>query len=248
MTNAELVEYYVNLLIIQYKNKAKAEAHVQTLMEQEIIFELIKAVESAYNIDDSLGNTAQGVQLNVIAKYVGAERVITGIDFSRIFFGGVDYNEPTPYVDIVGSIDYSETDPPDAQILTYETDEQSALSLTDQELLLIIQMKILQNNSNHSVGEIDDLLDQFFGDSVIFTDEKNMTISYIFDTDLQRIVEISVAQMALPKPASVGLNISFVSDIENIMGSLNYSATEIPTFLTGSNLYSQDTFGSSLTY
>lgn len=248
MTNAELVEYYANLLILQYKNKPKAEAHIRALMEPEIIYELIRAVESGYNIDASKGDIATGKQLDIIAKYVGADRVVTGFDFSRTYFGGVDYNEPEPYTDISGSISYDEDLPPDAQILTYESDQESQYSLTDQELLIIIQLKILQNNSTHSTAEIDKIVNQFFPESVIFKDNKNMTITYIFDTDVQRIAEIAQSQGAIPKPAAVGLELVFVPDIDNIYGTLDYGATIIPDFLTGSNLYSQEPFGSTLTY
>ena len=248
MTDAEIVDYYVNLLIIQYRAQEKAPEHMAAFLENLTIYELIRAVENGYNIDENLGPVAVGAQLDVIAKYVGASRIVTGVDFTRTFFGGVDYNEIEPYVNIAGTIDYDESNPPDAQTLNYETDQESLYSLTDEELLIIIKLKVAQNNSNHSTFEIDTILEEFFHGAVIFTDEFNMTISYIFDNDVQRIAEIAQAEKAIPKPAAVGLLLTFVPDIENIFGSLNYGATEQPTFLTGSNLYSEDPFGSSLTY
>lgn len=247
MTDAELVIYYVDLLIIQYRSQKKAPEHMKAFLENLTIFELIRAVENGYNVDENLGSVAVGTQLDILAKYVGATRIVTGVDFSRIFFGGVDYNEALPYTDIAGTIDYDELTPPDAQTLEYDTDQESLYTLTDAELLIMIKLKIAQNNSNHSTFEIDTILEEFFPGSVIFSDEFNMTISYIFDTDVQRIAEIAQAEKAIPKPAAVGLLLSFVPDINNIFGSLDYSGTA-PAYLTGSNLYSEDPLGSSLTY
>lgn len=69
MTTAELQQYYADLLILQYKGKAKAIAHIKTLVLPVIMDQLPVAVMNAYTMD-----TAVGVQLDVIGKYVGASR------------------------------------------------------------------------------------------------------------------------------------------------------------------------------
>ena len=241
--NAELIAYYVNLLILQYKNKPNASGTIAALINALMIYDIIRAVENGYGID-----TAVGVQLNVLAKYVGAERVVTRVDFSRTFFGFVDYNEPEPYVNVVGLLPYDELNPPDAQFLKYVAGQQSQYTLTDAELRILIKLKIAQNNSNHSVGEIDDILDEFFPDQVIFTDNFNMTISYIFDSEVSRIAEIAIAQKAIPKPAAVGLDVSFVPDINNIFSFMKYESDIPADFSQGFLNYSQDPSGSFLGY
>jgi hypothetical protein len=241
--NEELIAYYENLLILQYRDKDKARRTIRAIVESAMIYDLIRAVENGYDID-----TAVGVQLDVIGKYVGVDRVVTGIAFDRVFFGSVEYSEPTPYVDVEGSIRYSEVNPPDAQILRYDTDEQSLYTLTDQELRDLIRLKIGQNSINHSPGSIDDIIQEFFAGDAIFTDNLNMTISYIFDEGVQRLVQIAVSQNVLPKPMAVGITTSFVPDIDNIFGSIGYNAETIPDFIHGSQRYTEDFFGSSLRY
>lgn len=241
--NDDLILYYANLLILQYRTKPKAHATIIALIRVLMVFDIIREVENGYDVD-----TAVGKQLDVLAKYVGAERVATGIDFSRVFFGMVNYSSSPPYTDVAGFLEYTEANPPDAQFLEYNTDQVSSFTLTDEELRILVKLKIAQNNSNHSNYEIDTILYQFFPGQVIFTDNKNMTISYIFDSDIQRIINIAASQGAIPKPAAVGLDINFVPDLENIFSLLDYGAASLPPFSKGLVDYSDSTFGSFLTY
>ncbi|RPJ58261.1 MAG: DUF2612 domain-containing protein [Dehalococcoidia bacterium] len=71
MTDEELIEYYVNLIILQYK-RDKPEAHVRAYVKQLMIFELIQSVKNGYNLD-----TAVGKQLDVLGKYVGIDRQLS---------------------------------------------------------------------------------------------------------------------------------------------------------------------------
>lgn len=69
MTNDELSSYYANLLILQYISQPKAYATVKASVTPVFMDQVPDAVQSAYNVD-----TAIGVQLDVIGKYVGASR------------------------------------------------------------------------------------------------------------------------------------------------------------------------------
>ena len=100
MTNSELVEYYKNLLIIQYLTKDKAPEHIKALMEIIIILELLIDVENGYNIETTVGK-----QQDIIGKYLGIDRVVTGTDFDRIYFGYVLYGDSAPF-DFVGYTQY----------------------------------------------------------------------------------------------------------------------------------------------
>lgn len=70
MTDQEIIDYYANLLILQYLQEPKAYAHIQTLVTPVIMNQLPVAVQNAYAIP-----TAQGVQLDILGKYVGASRI-----------------------------------------------------------------------------------------------------------------------------------------------------------------------------
>ena len=78
----ELIDYYVNLLIIQYKGKPKAEATISAFVNQALVNQLPLAILDAYNID-----TAIGVQLDIIGKYQNCNRQISGI------FGIINLND-----------------------------------------------------------------------------------------------------------------------------------------------------------
>lgn len=239
--NEELILYYANLLILQYRNKVKAPAHIAAIMEQAIFLELIRDVENGYDIE-----TAVGVQQDVLAKYVGAKRVSSAVDFSRTFFGFVDYVESQPYINVTGLIDYSNNSPVDSQFLSYRL--INAYILTDQELKIIIKLKIAQNNSNHSTKEVDDIIQEFFPNTAIFNDNFNMTGSYIFDESERRIIEIAIGEKAIPKPAAVGFTVTYTPDINNIFGMLNYN-NDIPSDFTQGLLdYADDSFGGWLEY
>lgn len=72
MTIQELAEYYSGLLIAQYKNKSKAKATIELIIKILIPENsgtenlLILDVQDAFDI-----NTAVGVQLNILDKYIG---------------------------------------------------------------------------------------------------------------------------------------------------------------------------------
>ena len=77
MTTQDLINYYANLLILQYLGKPKAYATIQALVTPVIMDQLPVAVMNAYNL---LGaSPAVGVQLDVLGKYVGASR--TGVGY-----------------------------------------------------------------------------------------------------------------------------------------------------------------------
>lgn len=75
MTDQQLIDYYASLLILQYLQQPKAFAHIQTLVTPVIMDQLILQVQDAFNLVPALGPVAEGVQLDVLGKYVGVTRV-----------------------------------------------------------------------------------------------------------------------------------------------------------------------------
>lgn len=69
MTDQELLVYYSDLLILQYKGKPKATGMVQAFVNTVTEGQLPLAIQDAFNID-----TASGTQLDVIGKYAGVTR------------------------------------------------------------------------------------------------------------------------------------------------------------------------------
>lgn len=177
MTDTELIQYYADLLILQYKTQSKAPEHIKALIETIMIFELIQDVKNGYDIE-----TAVGVQLDVLGKYIGLER--------------------------------------------------DAFLATDADYRFYLKFRIIQNFSNYSVKEIDDLLFEFFGTNIIMTDNLDMTMRYEFlNPDVDQ-VNFLVNNNLLPKPAAVGIEANighsanpFVFSPNPIGGGYNYLTT-----------------------
>lgn len=151
MTNAELIDYYVNLLIVQYKRQENAPEHIRALVETIIFLELIDAVRNGYDID-----TAIGRQLDILGKYLGLQR--------------------------------------------------EALGLNDNDYRSYLKFKIIQNNSNSSLKEIDDLFYEFFPDEIFVNiDTGKMYIIYSFvNQDIDFVLTL-IELGLIPKPAAVQL-------------------------------------------
>lgn len=67
-------EYLSNLLIIQYNNKPRAKATIEALAKMFPV-DLILSVRDGFDIE-----TAEGKQLDILAKYIGAERGYTDLN------------------------------------------------------------------------------------------------------------------------------------------------------------------------
>lgn len=86
MTDSQLETYYANLLILQYINQPKSRATIRALVNPVIMAQLPIAVQNAFAID-----TAQGVQLDILGKYVGVTRNGYGTDGRPITLGDGDF-------------------------------------------------------------------------------------------------------------------------------------------------------------
>lgn len=91
--DTELILYYVNLLILQYRKLPKAQAHIAALIRQLMIYDLMIQVRDGYNLDDAVS-----IQLDILGKYFGISRIVTGAVFTRAYFGFVLYGELEPFL------------------------------------------------------------------------------------------------------------------------------------------------------
>ncbi len=74
MTDQEIIDYYADLLILQYSGQPNAYATIQALASLVVADQLPVAIQDAFDID-----TATGVQLDSIGKYAGVTRYGNGI-------------------------------------------------------------------------------------------------------------------------------------------------------------------------
>jgi hypothetical protein len=236
MTNEEFLEYYKNLLIIQYKSSPKAIATIQLLIEIISIFELLIEIENGYDVE-----TSGGQPQDILGKYIGVNRVVYGASFERDYWGFQVYGVTTYPIIIKPFITYNDYIP-DVQFRSYRATSQSLYSLTDEEFRTVQKLKIVQNYSNYSTLEIDNLLFEFFGNNILHFDRQNMSIAYIFDSTIERLVIIANSEMLIPKPMAVSLSVSFTIDINNIF-YLNRYNMALPNWATGFTTYSASPVG-----
>lgn len=241
-TVQELLEYYLNLLIIQYKEKPKMRATLSALVAEAIMENLAFMVRDGFDIE-----TATGKQLDIIGKYVGVDRFYSGQEFNEEYFGLVSYGNETPNMQ-VGFSTYADFETKVGRTLQYFEIVGGGLQLSDEDYRVILKLKIIQNNINHSHKEIDESLVAFFGNTVRADSQGDMTMIYFVPKDLTAIVKVAIEKEVLPKPMGVELQYLIPTDKE-LFGFANYSGTP-SSFTKGFSTYSTfDTAdGGVLTY
>lgn len=238
----DTIEYYKDLLIIQYNDKEKARAtvdlHVRTLLKDN----LPCAIQDGYNIE-----TAVGVQLDVLGKYIGVDRFFSLSTLIGNFFGFTSYS--TLDTDTtVGMTDFANYDTDLGGFASYD-DIVSNQKLSDSNYRFILKLRIIQNNSNHSHKSIDDGLFAFFGSGLIMSANNNMTIAYFVTSPNVALATIAFNKGVLPRPMGVNL-VGLIERDKKLFGFTNYNKTGVSAISTGFTNYT-DGFtksGEILTY
>ncbi len=77
MTTEEIIAYYADLLILQYRKLTKARATIETIVAPVVMDQLPFDVRDAFNLE-----TAVGAQLDILGKYAGVRR--SALSFSGL--------------------------------------------------------------------------------------------------------------------------------------------------------------------
>lgn len=213
----DLIEYYTNLLIIQYNNRPKARATISAIADEILASAIYFDVRDGYDVE-----TAVGIQLDVIGKYVNLDRYYRGQDFDG-YFDFIIYDEvDAPPATRTGFSDYTDFETKDGEFLTYPETLSDDLVLNDADFRFLIKLRIIQNNSNHSNGAIDASVYEFFGDDVRPSSAGNMIMDYFISTGLLPLATVASQKGVLPKPAGVRLGY-FIEQDEPFFGFSTYS-------------------------
>lgn len=220
----ELIDYYVNLLIIQYNILPKAQATINILAEVMVATGVYFDVLNAYNVEPILGATGVGDQLDVIGKYVGIDRYYNAINLSDYFAtvlyseaGGLPTSPPRFGMETYatfGEFDYNGT-------LVYNDIVTSQNALSDADFLTFIQFMILCNNMNYSAAAIDAALFEFFGTQVHAETLGHMRMYYFFVGPITTLLSTIMFKNLWPAP--MGVEIIYVENIN--AGSPMYGMT-----------------------
>lgn len=195
-----LLEYYINLLIIQYNNQPKARATISANTTQLLANGIFWDVIDGYYVD-----TAIGRQLDVIGKYVGVDRFYNSDDINSVAFGYSDQYENEP-ANVTGYADTSDFLSKDGTFLSIFDLIGNGYQLSDDDFRVLIKLKILLNHSNFSDKKIDDDLEASFAGVLYAVDNYNMSMDYFTDANLSLIVTVALAKGLLPAPMGVRIN------------------------------------------
>lgn len=199
----DLIQSYVNLLIIQYADKPNAKQQIEDYTRGIVNNDIFGQIQDAFNID-----TAVGDQLDILGKYIGIDRngqqleITEGVDFFSVLADDVTQND-----DAFGTVDSTQFLTFTSHILGAEpTDFTTSQVLDDEAYRFILKLRIIQNAINHSDREIDDAVTQVFeGDLIPSSADGTMTMTYIVDSESLTFAIIALQKGALPKPIGVRL-------------------------------------------
>lgn len=201
--NSELIEYYTNLLIAQYHTKEKARAVISLLISIIMIYDLAISIRDGFEINSSVGK-----QLDIIGKFIGPDRVITGVDYTNQYFGYRLYGSTTPWI-FSGYRKYGDAHT-DVKFLQYGSRGKSVYTLTDSEYRDFLKYKIGKNSNQPSLETIDTLLNNLIGGDGFCTDNFNMSLTYTFVSSRQRWATILNNEDMLPRPAGVNILLAYI--------------------------------------
>jgi hypothetical protein len=225
-----VVNYYVNLLITQYHDQPKAKAQISLFVNELLANGIDFAVRDAFNVESAIG-----VQLDVVGKYVGLTRFYNGQALTG-YFDFTNYNEFPLDPTKTGFTNYAATNPAKGQTLNYLDYLSNNTALNDNDFRTLIYLRIVQNNINHSRGAIDAALYEFFGNTLYGDSAGNMAMAYFYSGNILPALIIAAFQKGLlPKPLGVRLNY-IIKHTYPLFGFATYAAGAQPT-ITGFTNY-----------
>jgi len=208
--------YYQDLLAYQHINQPKARATIGLLAQAALVDLLPMQLVGAFDI-----NTAVGPQLDILGEYIGFNRLINQ-PITRTWFSFDDYVSPlaTPY----GFTSYTDLNQNiSSSIESYAAASYLPMTLNDDEYRLLLKLKILVNSSLATFAEIKDDIYAEFGSAIVISDGCDMTIEYLAQPSVSRLVKIAGDQAILPKPMGVRLVGIFQLNVPaNLWGLTSY--------------------------
>jgi hypothetical protein len=249
MTTDELVAYYQDLLIVQYQSLPNASATIEVFVRQAVADQIISAVQGGFNFSTTIGlqtDTAQGVQLDAVASYRGAQRINYGIDLSRTYFEMPFYGQAG--ADAAPGFALYGQSPITWFFLNYIDANRPVYSLNDDELCRLTQFRAQVQSELLSIENVDDILFNFFGSNAAVFEDGDLHITYIdLISDTDTLFGILAQTKSLPRPAGVRLDVLRSETLTEFFGFQIYGQAINPTFV-GFGLYGTPQVGSFVRY
>lgn len=225
----DIVEYYSNLLIIQYNGLPKAKAIVELFVREILANGILLDIREAFNID-----TAVGVQLDILGKYVDIDRFYQG-QILTDFFAVTSYNEFPLDTSKKGLTDYTQGFTKFGKTITYNDYLSNNQTLGDDDFRFLIRLRIMQNNINHSHQAIDKVLFDFFGTTLFADTNNDMTMYYFYQGQIPAILQAALQKRLFLKPIGVQFS-GLIQQKAPFFGFRTYAEDHSP-YVTGFTNY-----------
>lgn len=229
----KFIEYYQNLLIIQYCDKPKANAVIAAFIRPLAeVYKLAKQLETAFDIDK-----ARGVQLDIVAKYFGVKRRYNNIVFDRLWH---NYQYIDGYVD--GLSFQTLKLPRYGGTWTLETKNKSYYDLSDAELRTLIKLRVIGlNNEVLTYKFFYDKFFELFKDEIDVIANGTMNVDFYFDETTNIGKVLKGFPEYFPVPAGVGSTNNalparepfFTLSVLQINGGVDYNYYQAGASLVG---------------
>ena len=191
----EFLKQYLDLLIIQYRDKQKAALEMTVIIESAYVcFAFLSLFRPEFDLDTATGN-----RLDILGRIVGVSRIVENA-IPKPYFGWINEIalEPrtfsqAPLFDIFHDSGYTPT------------------QLNDAQMKFFIRAKAIKNAtsaylSNNEKPDLQSAIQYLFNSEAIMLDNYNMSMSiYINDTIPTEDIILLLRQNLLPKPQGVRL-------------------------------------------
>lgn len=195
-----------NLIIIQYRQSRKNRVLIDILVELFFANNLISQIRDlCLSVDKS-----EGVQLDVVGKWVGIDRFYNSIELWEhrylSFINYSDMQDPNFPNNLDwtqgGFSSYSNFADNNGGFLMYKQwqDTRTAINkLGDDIFRQLIKLKIIKNSINHTQKNIDKAIYEW-SNGHVYTTWGVMKITYNYDAGYKNIMTIATYKDILPSP------------------------------------------------
>lgn len=170
----------------------------------------VTVVYLPYMLGTSTSQT-ENAQLDIIGKWVGVSRDYIASDFwGKEFFAYPGYNRLTTNPISTSELQHGyskyRTFNSEGRVLTYKDMRFSGTSLNNDDYRVVIGLKIIKNSINHTVGEIDNAIYEYFGGDV-YTTWQAHEVTYNYPIEMATLMNVCLAKNVLPAPTGVKIKI-----------------------------------------
>lgn len=154
----------LDLLILQYRDLPNASAEITAMLDGfDNIYEFFDSFIGKFDLDNAIGH-----RLDLIGKIVGVNRIVPDVILKTFFGFSANSN----------ALGFNS-----APFYRYEFSKYNDLVLDDQQFLLFIKAKIVKNNTNATLPDIQKSINFLIGDSGYVVDNKNMSMSLYLENN-----------------------------------------------------------------